>query len=97
MAAAFSAPNRHSARGAGSSSPNPLPLSSAETSSITVLMPSRVRVARGRSWPGSPRTRTRERASSGQSWPTGAGLEHSPQIGRPQREQRSPVGRSGWR
>jgi hypothetical protein len=97
MAAAFSAPSRHRARAEGSSSPKALPLSSAATSSIRVLMPSRVQVATGCSEPGRPRVRTVARASSGHSWPTGAGLAHSPQIGRSQREQRSPVCRSGCR
>ena len=42
MAAAFSAPSRHSARADGSSSPKPLPVSSAAANSMKVLMPSRV-------------------------------------------------------
>jgi len=97
MAAAFSAPSRHSALVDGSSSPNALPLRAAAATSMTVLMPSRVQVARGRSVAGRPRAGTVELASSGQSWPTGAGVAHSPQMGRSQREQRSPVCRSGCR
>ena len=34
---------------------------------------------------------------SGQRKPTGAGIMHSWQIGRPQLEQETPVSRSGWR
>jgi hypothetical protein len=97
MAAAFSAPSRHRAAAEGLSRPNALPLSAAAANSMKVLMPSRVQVASGRSSLGWPRTRTVERASSGHSWPTGAGLAHSPQIGRSQREQRRPVCRSGCR
>ena len=34
---------------------------------------------------------------SGQRKPTGAGIMHSWQMGRPQLEQETPVSRSGWR
>ena len=34
---------------------------------------------------------------SGQRMPTGVGVMHSGQIGRPQEEQETPVSRFGWR
>ena len=36
-------------------------------------------------------------AHSGQRMPTGVGVMHSGQIGRPQEEQETPVSRLGWR
>jgi hypothetical protein len=42
-------------------------------------------------------TRVRARAHSGHRIPTGVGVMHSGQIGRPQFEQETPVSRRGWR
>jgi hypothetical protein len=42
-------------------------------------------------------TRVLCRAHSGQRMPTGVGVMHSGQIGRPQLEQETPVSRSGCR
>ena len=42
-------------------------------------------------------TRLRVPAWSGQRRPTGAGVMHSVQMGRPHSEHESPVSRSGWR
>ncbi|HET8977791.1 MAG TPA: hypothetical protein VFN87_06510 [Solirubrobacteraceae bacterium] len=39
----------------------------------------------------------RSRAHSGQRMPTGVGVMHSGQIGRPQEEQETPVSRDGCR
>jgi hypothetical protein len=43
------------------------------------------------------RTSVRSAAHSGQRIPTEVGVMHSGQIGRPQREQETPVSRSGCR
>ena len=53
------------------------------------------RSARAR--PGPARTWVRWLAHSGQRMPTGVGVMHSGQIGRPQEEQETRVSRSGWR
>jgi hypothetical protein len=42
-------------------------------------------------------TGVRCRAHSGQRMPTGVGVMQSGQIGRPQDEHETPVGRDGWR
>jgi hypothetical protein len=42
-------------------------------------------------------TFVRCREHSGQRMPTGVGVMHSGQIGRPQLEQETPVSRLGWR
>jgi hypothetical protein len=42
-------------------------------------------------------TRVRWPAHSGQRIPTGVGVMHSGQIGRPHEEQETPVSRPGWR
>ncbi len=97
IAGPFSAPSRHSALADGSSRPAAPPLSIASTTSMTVLSASSVSVTTGRPRSPARRTLVRSLASSGQNCPTAAGTAHSPQIGRPQREQRSPVSRSGCR
>ena len=43
------------------------------------------------------RTGVRCFAHSGQRMPTGVGVMHSGQIGRPHDEQLTPVSRDGWR
>ena len=68
----------------------------------SALRPIRTKVAGAAAKPEPPATgplvtRVRCREHSGQRMPTGVGVMHAGQIGRPQEEQETPVSRSGCR
>ena len=79
--------------------PLPPAISTRKTATLSAI---RTKVAgalrRPRRRSGTPRvTRVRWFAHSGQRMPTGVGVMHSGQIGRPQEEQETPVSRFGCR
>ena len=79
--------------------PDGPPVSSCRTKTPT-LIPIRTNVALAppdRAPVDAVRTSVRSRAHSGHRMPTDVGVMHSGQIGRPQREQLTPVSRSGCR